>query len=252
MDSSSSDDDSPDNSKRQIVVFDFDETLTKNHLYHALHPRDPEGKKAIPSLYEFTEEWTKDYIFGGQDRIDTLITFLSELVLLDVDLAISSHGNLFEIKKALHFSGIPVIAFKYIHGTNGGIRFLDTITNTSNNMYRNKKNFIESRLQSNDRYGHVIFIDDDEPHGKSKYYNYLNDPNKRLYLGKKITTILMHNVTDEGKDTTKEKGMNAEDHEKIMDAIKTFREEQGGLQGGGKTRSSKNSKNSKKNSRKRL
>ena len=227
---SASHEDEPNN-ERQIVVFDFDETITQNHLFKSLHPF---SKGVRPPVFD--KDWTINYIFGGPKRIEELKLFFKEFLLHDIDLAISSHGKMNEIVKALRFADIePKEYFKYIHGTHD-----NEIWNTSLNegnikrfFASNKKDFIEGQLQSTDAYGHVIFIDDDEPHGRMKYYNKLSlthPKSERRFLTRKITPIIMHNVVvgnvgkdgNYEKDESQEKGMNQEDFKKIWEAIHNF------------------------------
>ena len=198
-------------SSKVILVIDFDETLTKEHLFKNL-------RQAPSERVTFTKEWIVDFIFGGKDRIEKLSVFFNALKKMNVDIAISSHGVLDEIKKALEYAEIPFETFVYIHGTAGYEKFWKTSDpemKADTQLYRNKEDFIRQKLLKEDEYGHVIFIDDDEPHGKSKYYDTLS------YF-KQVHTIQMHNVNKEGKDTTKEKGLNQEDMEHIFDTIQTL------------------------------
>jgi hypothetical protein len=206
--------------KKQIVVFDFDKTLTTEHLYHELR------KSTKPN---FNKEWTINYIFGGEERINDLITFFSELIMSDIDLAISSHGNLAEIKKALEFVGIPLQTFIYIHGNSPSElwKTSDPEFNTSQ-MHNSKSKFIETQLQYKDKYNHVIFIDDDEPHGISQYYKKLS-PENRQFKKRMISTILMHNVNSDGSGIkTNDTGMNEDDQTSIWRAIGEFNSQKGG------------------------
>ena len=54
-----------DNSKRVMVVLDFDETFAQEHLFHFLYQ----------SKNLFTEDAIINHIFGGQERIKKLIKF---------------------------------------------------------------------------------------------------------------------------------------------------------------------------------
>lgn len=102
------------------VVFDFDQTLTKNHLFYELYTtkRSPEFARLKPSVLLSNYDFIVNHIFGGADRIKNLTrTFKS----LGVTLMISSHGFIKDIVASLKFlqdNGFELSPemFEFIHG----------------------------------------------------------------------------------------------------------------------------------------
>ena len=200
--------------KKQIVVFDFDCTLTKEHLWRNLyeHSKHKKQYKLFMSESHEAELWVHNFIFG-KTRLDSIKKFLSMLSeKYQCDIAISSHGNVHDILRALKYANIDENLFKYIHGREE----LYIVGNDIQDFPFEKHNFIHSFLLIEQKYDHIVFIDDDEPHGIGQYYNYFKNM-------KNITTILMHNIIEkDGKhyiNEESEKGMNEEDQKQILDVI---------------------------------
>lgn len=78
----------------KLAVFDFDQTLASDHLYFALSRRNLQ-------IEELSQEELIQ-IFGGQNRLQNLDTFLQALWAAGVSLVIVSHGSSSTIQKALH------------------------------------------------------------------------------------------------------------------------------------------------------
>eukprot|EP00930_Biecheleria_cincta_P071706 TRINITY_DN59175_c0_g1_i1.p1 TRINITY_DN59175_c0_g1~~TRINITY_DN59175_c0_g1_i1.p1 ORF type:complete len:293 (-),score=42.69 TRINITY_DN59175_c0_g1_i1:231-1109(-) len=78
----------------KLAVFDFDQTLASEHLYFALSRRNLQ-------VEELSQEELV-HIFGGQNRLRNLDTFLQALWGAGVALVIVSHGNSRAIQTALH------------------------------------------------------------------------------------------------------------------------------------------------------
>ena len=206
--------------KKQIVVFDFDCTLTKEHLWKNLYeyPRHKKQHKLFLSGSEDARSWVRNFIFG-ETRITLIRNFLSLITSQGIDIAISSHGNVEDIIRALIYVDIDVNLFKYIHGRE---ELYNIDKKNIIDFQFEKHHFICSFLSIDQTYDHIIFIDDDEPHGIGQYYNYMKDMNN-------ITPIFMHNVKEkDGEhyvDKEQEKGINEEDQMNILNAIQHFQNE---------------------------
>lgn len=203
---------------KQIVVFDFDCTLTKEHLWRNLYEYKKHRKhyRLFHSETDEAKEWIRTFIFGGEIRLDKIKQFLTLLLSFqNTDIAISSHGNLDDILKALRYADIDKNLFKYIHGREQlYIKDFDITTNFN----FEKHHFIDSFLYKVEKYNHILFIDDDEPHGSGQYYNTLSN-------NENITSILMHNVKIDNNaecyvDEKCDKGINEVDQQNILMKLK--------------------------------
>lgn len=89
------------------IVFDFDLTLSAKHAFNTLYLTGhrkglPEKLKNLtaPDLLN-SEEFVVDYLFGGEERLARLDSFLTELTRSDFTLAIASNGYAIDIAKIL-------------------------------------------------------------------------------------------------------------------------------------------------------
>lgn len=108
--------------RTQAVVFDFDRTLTKRHLYHLMHGSHPQHSAWDRLRYPHLERATllqdkvflRDDVFGGAERVAALDAFLGELAQQGVTLYVSSLNFLKPIKLALQQVGL-LHHFDYIN-----------------------------------------------------------------------------------------------------------------------------------------
>lgn len=166
------------------IVFDFDCTLTNEHLYYLLHDTDNFIKmynirdkteiydmaNTIKSIYSvdntkidcdiiLPKSITKkfiDTIFGGSSRIKILDKFLKKCIKQNIDLYISSRGYLRDIITSLKITNL-LKYFKSIHST------LDkTIYQIDNQIktidYNSGKEFFILNILNH--YTNVLYIDD--------------------------------------------------------------------------------------------
>ena len=146
--------------KKQVVVFDFDETITEKHLWKFLYKH--ENSKYFLHLFnsgsESAARWVRDEIFGGNARINSLKKYFESIVSQDdVDLSISSHGLLSDITKALSYTDIHLETFKFIHGR---MQFCIVKTNEIIDTPLDKQYVIENLLLNKYGYDHAIFVDE--------------------------------------------------------------------------------------------
>ncbi len=101
------------NAARTLVVFDFDCTLTSNHLFHALHGGDGDASRA--RLAEDPDSFYLE-IFGGAERVEMLRAFLRDMKEAGATLRILSFGREAEIEAALEWMDVRVL-FDEVHGS---------------------------------------------------------------------------------------------------------------------------------------
>jgi len=83
------------------VIFDFDQTLTQNSLYLALYKgKLPESWKDLSKDRLLNDAKFLVWIFGGEERLAGLSTFLSRLYSEGVELAISTLSDVNDVLKA--------------------------------------------------------------------------------------------------------------------------------------------------------
>lgn len=108
--------------RTQAVVFDFDRTLTKRHLYHLMHGGHPVHSVWDRLRYPHLERahllqdkaFLEEDVFGGRERVAALRSFLGELREQGVTLYISSLNFLEPIRLALAQVGL-LDYFDYIN-----------------------------------------------------------------------------------------------------------------------------------------
>ncbi len=106
----------------QAVVFDFDRTLTRRHLFHLMHGGHPHhsvwDRARYPHLERATllqdKEFLVEDVFGGAERVAALDSFLGELAQRGCVLYVSSLNFLEPIKLALRQVGL-LRHFDYIN-----------------------------------------------------------------------------------------------------------------------------------------
>lgn len=139
--------------ERIAVVFDFDKTLSKQHMYRRLHgPKPDMEQKDLDDHDQIVE------VFGGCTRLAKLSNTLCRMVEeFGVRLYIASHGYTSEIKKALITSGlISVFRCSQPNGTEDD-KWLYAAKDDSTTI--NTENFIRGLLNNSD-VTRVIYLND--------------------------------------------------------------------------------------------
>eukprot|EP00301_Raphidiophrys_heterophryoidea_P009196 c13544_g1_i1.p1 GENE.c13544_g1_i1~~c13544_g1_i1.p1 ORF type:complete len:240 (-),score=60.34 c13544_g1_i1:357-1022(-) len=134
---------------KTIIVFDFDCTLSSIHLFHTL--RTQEGKQ---QHQENKEAFFLD-AFGGQERLDALHKFISELHALGVPMVVMSFGVEEEIKPALKYAQIFDL-FETIYDAFSYSKF--GITSSSS---AKADMLAEFTNMYGEKYNRFLFVDDD-------------------------------------------------------------------------------------------
>jgi phosphoglycolate phosphatase-like HAD superfamily hydrolase len=92
----------------KLAIFDFDNTLTERPLHQILDYK-------YLKIDEFSQEDLISIIYGGEERLSRMRSFLQTLKEADVELIIVSHGYTHTIREALRRVGI-LDNFKFIFG----------------------------------------------------------------------------------------------------------------------------------------
>jgi len=207
------------------IVFDFDNTLTSQHLWKVLRGSFNFSQNTSGQLDAGSQNVIRDiidglmikrtnrnmdlltnahdlliWVFGGKERIALLKYFLMKSYK-KADLYISSHGCTDEIVSALKAVKIYPKLFKMIHARSPNMKngeLYDTTTKIITPYSANKDIFIVSKLLNELKYKKIIYIDDSD--------TYLNN----IISIRNIKFIKLH---DEGS------GINFNDMKKIFNEI---------------------------------
>ena len=196
----------------KCIIFDFDCTLTYSNYFCLINSfkKYTEGWNSVLDQFNIsindlpiiTTNWNQhktqitNLIFGGPERLNTIISFFNTLKTNNFDIYISSRGNCDQIYNALQFFNLR----KYITYTNANY-------NETKCVQENKDKFIESLK---DKYDKIYYVDDvnDEHHTilfnnkMGNKYTYFGEniglyPNKngldKEMINKILTTIGIHN-----------------------------------------------------------
>ncbi len=154
------------------VVFDFDRTLTKRHLFHLMHDGHPVHSVWDRARWPHIEranllqdrEFLIEDVFGGAKRVAALADFLDELLLQGVTLYVSSLNFIEPVKLALRQVGL-LDYFAYINARSAVLR-----NSTEENMRTHetlvlpgsKEYYLEQVVTR--RHACTVFIDDELYH----------------------------------------------------------------------------------------
>lgn len=164
---------------KSVVVFDFDYTLSEAHMYHLIGGGHiikwhmPLERQQILD----NKSYVTAVIFGGQERVDRMRTFLQGLVQDGRVLAISSNNYLEHIKRALTHVDL-LDYFTWIHARNSFYR--GSVENLKTGQYYNeagrKQDFITTFLLP--IFKCIVFIDDEML--DAYYFAFSNNKNVHL------------------------------------------------------------------------
>lgn len=182
--------------EKKCIVFDFDCTLTYTHYYYYINDLekyktdwftklDKEYTKNINDIIlkdmQNNFNWNKykdnltNILFGGEERLDNIINFLTLLKENGYDIYISSRGICNDIYKVLEFYDIK----KYVQEVNANDN-----TNVCPQMH--KAMYI---MHLKKKYGVIYYVDDDESDNYSILKNNIHADITYKYFGKNIGLI---------------------------------------------------------------
>ncbi len=148
-------------SRPSVIVFDFDHTLSSAHMYHLIgggHIIDWTEPLKRDEILD-NREYIIKVIFGGEERLRMIDSFLEKQTSNGRSIAISSDNYLQHIRRALEQADL-LKYFTWIHGRDSLYRScaVNLKTNAFFDQVGKKHDFILTFLEP--KYGCIIFIDD--------------------------------------------------------------------------------------------
>jgi len=146
------------NEKMHTIVFDFDRTITCDHVYKATG-----GKAAGECIKEYSDE-TIVHWFGGQDRMGSLSELLATVADEEIKIVILSHGFRATILEVLK----RVLAMDIDENTKEGFRLVEEVNVFGREELMkmsegDKGTWIEDYMEKEKlTFNQLMFIDDDE------------------------------------------------------------------------------------------